>query len=250
MVYEKYLSSGYCHEASPDDPREGLSELVLYNPTPTLSEATLTAYFTDSAPWTLAPISVGAETNARVVIPDVAPEVFAGRGFWGARVLSTTPLMLNLIDGVRISAVPPMFSGGATNFRGATLHRQWHFPDGLWLEWHKQLGGDVTKAPFPFNELEYYHFLNPHPHEVEVTMTLQFRSGERTTFHIGIGSERVVVWDNLDKVPYNKGYGVKLVATAPISAAAVRYIYGLRGLDEWGMQVHCAMWGVPGPITE
>jgi len=250
-VYENYLSSGFCHTPTAEDSRGGITELVLYNPTPEPSEATMTAYFADQdrAPHTLVPVQVAPETNARVVMPDMAPEVFANCGYWGAKVLSTTPLMVNVIDGVCIQIGEPMFSGGRTNFRGTKLHAQWHFPDGLWLEWNKFYQGAIARAPFPFNELEHYHFLNPHPRDAEVDMTLQFRGGEQTTLHFTVKSERVFVWENVDKVPYNKGFGVKIVSSEPISTAAVRYIYGLSGLDEWGMQAHCAMWGVPGPIT-
>jgi hypothetical protein len=249
-VYENYLSSGFCHEPTAEDPRGGVTELVLYNPTSKVSEATLTVYFEDREPCSLSSITVQAETNALAVMPRVAPEVFADCGFWGARVLSTTPLVLNVIGGVHITRGKRTFSGGVTNFRGTKLHHQWHFPDGLWLEWKKFHQGDVAKAKFPFNELEHYHFLNPHPRDAEVTMTLQFRTREQTTMHFTVKAERMFIWENIEKVPHNRPYGVKIVSSESISTSAVRYVYGLHGLEEWGMQVHCAMWGVPGPLID
>jgi hypothetical protein len=249
MLYENYLSSGFTHSPTKEDRRRGGGELVLYNPTPEPCEATMTVYFADREPEILPPTQVKPETNALVVMPGLAPEVFTDCGFWGAKVLSTTPLMLNFIDGIRVVVDRPKFRGGCTNFHGTKLHQEWHFPDGLWLEWNKYYDGDLSKAPWPFNELEYYHFLNPNPRDVEIEMTLQYRNLEPATMHFTVKAERVFAWDNLDKVPYNQPYAVKVLSSDPISASAVRYIYGLRGLDEWGMTVHCAMYGVPGPIA-
>ena len=56
------------------------------------------------------------------------------------------------------------------------------------------------------------------------------------------------VWKNMDNVVNNQPYAAKIVSTEPVSASAVRYVYGLRGLEEWGMQVHSSMYGVPGPV--
>jgi hypothetical protein len=249
MLFENYLASGFTHAATKEDPRNGGGELVLYNPTCEPSEATMTVYLANREPAMLSPVAVKPETNALVVMPGLAPEVFTDCGFWGAKVLSTTPLMLNFIDGIRIVVEKPRFRGGCTNFHGTKLHKEWHFPDGLWLEWYKYYNGDTSKAPFPFNELEYYHFLNPNPRDAQVEMTLQFRRLEPKTLHFTVNAERVFVWNNLEKVPYNEPYAVKIVSSEPISASAVRYIYGLCGFEEWGMTVHCAMYGVPGPIT-
>jgi hypothetical protein len=251
MLYENYLSSGFCKSPTEEDPHRGMAELVLYNPTPEPCEATMTVYFADHGPQTLQPVEIKPETNALVVMPRLAPEVFTDRGFWGTKVLSTTALMLNFINAIRIMDDDrPRFRGGTTNFHGTKLYKEWHFPDGLWLEWNKYYDGDISKAPFPFNELEYYYFLNPNPRDAEVALTLRYRNLDSTTMHFTVKAERVSVWNNLDKVPYNQPYAVKILSSEPISTSAVRYIYGLRGLDEWGMQVHCAMYGVPGPIIE
>ncbi len=246
--YVNYISSGFTHKANAEDPRNGFGELVLYNPTPEPSEAVMTVYFTDRDPQTLPPISVKPETNALVVMPGLAPEVFTDCGFWGARVHSTTPLMLNFIDGVRIIAKRLRFRGGCTNFHGTKLHTEWHFPDCLWLDWKRTYDGDLSKAPYPYNELEYVHILNPGAQDVDVAMTLLYRNLEPETRHFTISAERVWVWSNFEQVPFNQPYATRLVASAPVSASIVRYNYGLDGFDDWGMTVHCAMYGVPGPI--
>jgi hypothetical protein len=130
------------------------------------------------------------------------------------------------------------------------LYREWHFPDGVWLDWNRYYNGDISRAPDPFNKMEYYYFLNPNPNDAEITMTLQYRHLAPTTLNFTVKAERVFVWQNMEQILFNHPYAVKIISSEPISASAVRYVYGLRGLDEWGMQVHCAMYGVPGPITE
>jgi hypothetical protein len=251
MMYENYLSSGFSHQATKEDPRRGFAELRLYNPTPQPCEATMTVYFVDQEPQTLPPIPVEGRGYACFNdMPTMAPEVFTDCGFWGAKFLSTTPLIVIRIGGVRIMPEKPRFRGGAMNFHGTKLHKEWHFPNGVWRDWNRYYDGDPSKAPNPFNEMESYHFLNPNPQNAEVAMTLRYRELEPTTMHFTVSAERVFVWENMEKIPNNQPYAVKIVSSEPISTAGVRYIYGLRGLDEWGMQVHCHMYGVPGPITE
>jgi hypothetical protein len=249
MLYENYLSSGFIHSPTKADPRRGLAELVLYNPTSEPCEATLTVYFGDREPRTLPPESVGPETNTLLVMPRLAPEVFTDCGFWGTKVLSTTPLILNFINAIRIMDDKPRFRGGTTNFHGTKLHKQWHFPDGVWLDWNRSTQGDIGRATAPFNKMDYIYFLNPNPQDAEIEMTLQYRHLEPTSVHLTVQAERVSVWKNVGNVPYNQPYAAKIISTEPVSASAVRYVYGLHGLEEWGMQVHCSMYGVPGPIT-
>ena len=249
MLYENYLSSGFIHSPTEADPRRGFAELVLYNPTSEPSEATMTVYFADREPRTLPPVPVKPETNTLIVMPPLAPEVFTDCKFWGAKFLSTTPLMLNFINAIRIMDDKPRFRGGTTNFHGTKLHSQWYFPDGVWLDWNQYCQGDLSKAPSPFNKMDFYYFLNPNPRDAEVAMTLQYRHLEPATLRFSVRAERVFVWENRGNVPYNQPYAVKIVSSEPISTAAVRYVYGVRGLDEWGMQVHCSVYGVPGPVT-
>jgi hypothetical protein len=63
-------------------------------------------------------------------------------------------------------------------------------------------------------------------------------------------AERLVVWDNFEKVAFVKGYTLEAVAGAPITVSAVRQLYGLHGIQEWGKVIHCAMVGIPGPVVE
>lgn len=147
-MYEYYLPSGFIHEAEEGDPRRGVPEIVFYNPTARPCMATITVYFSDKAPAVLEPVQVKAETNALVVMPDIAPTVLKNAGFCGFKVTATTPLVINHINGVRYVVPKPQFRGGCTNFHGRKLDRQWRIPDGLWLEWNIHLKGDLSKAPF------------------------------------------------------------------------------------------------------
>ncbi len=250
-MYENYISCGYSHKPTAEDPRIGWgAEMVLYNPSPEPCWATMTVYYEDKTPITLKPVPVKPETNELVVMPPLAPEAFTDCGFWGLKVLSTTPLMLNFIDGIFIKGAERRFSGGCTNFHGTKLHREWYLCDCLWLEWNKLYKGDLSKAPFPFNELEYYHILNPNPRPAEVEMVLRFRDLPWQTMRFTIPPERVWAWNNLDQVPYCKNYTLKVVSTEPVSLSATRYIYDLTGFEPWGMTVHGSMYGIPGPVTE
>jgi hypothetical protein len=235
---------------SAEDDLTGMTEIILYNPLNKVCQTQITVYFQDREPHTLEPIEVAPERNMLLVMPDMDPEVFNDCGFWGAKFLSTTPLIVDLIDGLSYHHEDDTFKGGCTNFLGTKLHKEWHFADGLWLEWKRYHKGDTSKAPFPFNEIEYYYFLNPGPRDANVDMTLRYRYLEHTTFHLRVPAERLYVWRNFEKIPYNQPYAVKVVSTEPISTSSTRFIYGLNGFEEWGLHTHCAMPAEPGPITK
>ncbi len=61
-------------------------------------------------------------------------------------------------------------------------------------------------------------------------------------------AERLFKWSTFEKLPACEPFGVKIESDLPIATSDVRYIYGLRGLDEWGMHVHFALAGTPGRI--
>lgn len=251
MPYDNYFTCAFCHTPLQGDFRQGQTELVLYNPAPEPCSCTLTAYFTDKPPVTLPMVNLKPETNELLIMPDVAPQVFKDCGFWGAKVSSSGPFTLNVIDGyVNQDPSRPMFHGGCTNFHGTKLDAEWRFPDGLWLEWMKLYKGDASKAPFPFNESELYFFLNPHTYPVEMDLIIQYHHKPYTTHHIILQAEHLYVWDNYEKVDFVQNYTLRALSSAPITASAVRLLYGLKGLQEWGTVVHCAMHGIPGAVLQ
>ncbi len=252
MMYENYVSSGICKKPTRQDTLDGMTELLLYNPTDRPSAITMTVFFADRAPHTFEPVDLPAESNRVLVMPDMERTVFEDCGFWGARFESTTPLVVILIDLVGALTNPcpdAAFKGGVTHFLGTKLHTQWHFADGLWLDWKRFYHGDLGKAPFPYNELEYYYVLNPGPHDAQVEMTLQYRHLDHATVLLSVPARRVAVWCNYEQVPYNQPYGVKLLSTEPIATTSVRYIYGLNGFADWGLNLHFGMPAEPGSIT-
>jgi hypothetical protein len=253
MTHNTYVSGGLCRRPRRRDVLDGYTELLLYNPTDQSSTVTMTAYFERRAPHVFAPFELAAETNVVLVAPTMDRAVFEDCGFWGARFESSTPLIAVLISLVGDLGNPcpdPMFKGGATHFLGTDLHTQWHFADGLWLDWKRAYNGDVSKAPFPFNELEYYYFLNPGPQDAAVEMTLQYRNLAHTTMQLTVPSGRTSGWCNFEQVPYNQPYGVSVRSSEPITTTSVRYIYGLNGFDDWGLNIHIGMPAEPGPITD
>lgn len=81
-------------------------------------------------------------------------------------------------------------------------------------------------------------------------MMIHYRRREPDIQRITLPAERVWVWDNLGKVEPVHGYTIYVKASEPIAVEAVRNLYGLRGLEEWGLTVHCSMYAIPGPVPE
>ncbi len=248
--YETYVAGGCCKRAEKPLDLAGFIELMLFNPTDRPCQTTMTVYFEDREPHTFAPIAVAANSNHLLVMPDFDRAVFENCGFWGAGFASTTPLVADIIGGVSHYHPDDSFQGGCVMALGDRLNREWHFADGFWLEHYRNLKGDISKAPFPFNEIEYYYFLNPGPCDAKVDMTLRFRRIEHITFHLRVPAQRVLTWCNFEKIPYHQPYGVKVAASEPIMTTSTRFIYGLNGFQEWGVQTHCAMPAKAGPFTD
>jgi hypothetical protein len=246
---EIYMSSGFCHTPQPNDPHSGSTEMTLYNPSSQPVEALITAYFSVRPPFQFQPVFLEARKNITLNFPEFSPEIFENCGFWGARIACKHPLILNTLSGSRIQAQKPFFSGGWTSFPGTKLDKTWRFPDGLWLEWYKFYNGDLSKSPWPFNECEDYLILNPTPEDARVELKIMYHHREHDGLIIHIPAERIFVWNNMDKVGFKENYTIKVVSNQPVTASAVRYIYGLHGIDEWGIQVHNAMLGIPGEFT-
>jgi hypothetical protein len=129
---------------------------------------------------------------------------------------------------------------------GTGLSSLWYYADGVFLDWTSYYQGDIGRAPFPFNELEVYYFLNPHPEPVRLGMTLQYRNLPHTAMEFTLPPQRLFKWETQDRLPPCEPFGVKLEAEKPIATSYVRCIYGLRGKDEWGQHVHFALAGTPG----
>ncbi|MGQ9683453.1 MAG: hypothetical protein ACUVX9_13005 [Anaerolineae bacterium] len=248
-----YSMGGISKLPTTSDKLDGWTEVFLYNPTSTLCRARITAYFEDREPVTLDPAEeIKPQNSHLLVMPRWHPEVFNDAGFWALKLETNTaldPIVIQVMKPYEDMAKDTTFKGGVSNLLPCQLHREWYFADGLWLNWTDYLKGDIAKAPFPFNELEYYYFLNPGDRPAQVDMTLQFRRLEPMTFHLKVPARRLLAWCNWGKIPYNQPYGVKVASTEPIATTSVRYIYGLRGFDEWGIQLHCAMPAKPGPWT-
>ncbi len=247
-AYATYVSNPCCKRAAKDGDLESGLEFLLVNPTRQACRAVMTVYFADRAPHTFPPIQVAAESNHLLMMPDMDPAVFDDCGFWGAKIESDTYLIADPIGGMHYHHPDLTFKGCAPTFRSTDLHREWHFADGIWTDWKRFCKGDLAKAPNPFNELEYYYFLNPGPRDARVDMRLGFRNVEHETIHLTVPAERVRVWCNYEKIPYNEPYAVKVVSGEPITASAIRFIYGLNGLADWGLNARYPMAGRPGPI--
>ena len=235
------------------DKLQGYTEVFFYNPTHSTCRARVTAYFEQREPVPIdEPIVIGSQKSDVLVMPDWKPDLFQDVGFWALKLETDTVLdcvVIQIPCQYSQMAQEPTFKGGVSHLLGTGLHTQWHYADGLWLNWTAYFKGDISRAPFPFNELEYYYFLNPGEQDARVDMTIQYRNIEHCTFHLNVPAGRVYAWCNYEKIPYNQPYGVKVVSSQPISTTSARYIYALGGFEEWGINLHCGMPAATGPIT-
>ncbi|MCK4374232.1 MAG: hypothetical protein KAX19_02850, partial [Candidatus Brocadiae bacterium] len=107
---------------------------------------------------------------------------------------------------------------------------------------------DPETAPFPFNEFEWYHVLNPNMQDARVTMKCYYGDGTRETYDYTVGAERVHWIDNYRMVKPNNPFGIRFVSDQPIVVESERFIYGLHSMEEWGAHVHCPRPGLPAPL--
>ncbi len=245
-MYTSYLCGGFCHQPTTQNPQRGRADLAVYNPGDTLVDVSLTIYFTDRPPAALPVFTVAPGVNRIFRFPEELPQIFADCGFWGAKSEASSPVILSLTSGFNQVGQKEWLAGGATIQHGTNLDTVWQFPDGLWLEWVKHFGGDKSKSPFPFNEIEHYFVLNPHDQDIHINLVLQYQHIEPVTMQYPVKAQSVFVWDNFEKVAYVKNYCMKIQSSQPVACSAVRYIYDLDGFAPWGIQVHCAMIGIPG----
>ena len=245
MPCVSYIANGFCREATADDPRRGFSELRFWNPTPWDSTVRMTVYYADKPPADLPPSTIKAGGNPLLVFPQDHPEFFRNVGPWGMRLVSDTPLIVDHICGCGRQGPPEnvKFSGGVNDsLAQSRLARLWYFGDGLALAW------EPDKAPFPFNEFEWYHILNPSKQDAHVAMKCYYARGPEETYAYTVGAERVLLIDNYGMVQTNNPFGIRFVSDVPIVVESERFIYGLHGTEEWGAHVHCPRPGVPAPL--
>jgi hypothetical protein len=254
-----YALGGISKLPTTPDRLSGWTEVFFYNPTSSVCHAKITGYFEQRETITFdQEITVKPFDNGLFVMPDQGelaffPEIFEDVGFWGLKFNTSTTLDIIVIQINGTSEKlkeQTTFKGGVSHLLAGGLSQQWHFADGLWLNFTGALKEKIAKGPFPFNELEYYFFLNPSPATAKVGMTLQFRNQEPMNLHLEVPSGRVYAWSNYEKIPCNQAYGVKVLSSQPIATTSARYIYSLEGFEDWGINLHCGMPPQAGPITD
>jgi hypothetical protein len=266
MSTVSYIANGFIHTPTEKDPRYGLSEVRLFNPTQYDTKVNITVYYENKPPAQIPEFDLKAEGIPLLVFPDMpysalhVPKIFNNCGAWGAKIVSDTILIVDhiLLAGRRSekekgqSWPEMMFQGENAKFRGACantlattrLAKLWYFADGNRIKKSLPLS---PKDPWLFNESEWYHILNPNKREATVTMKCFYGDGTRDTFSFKIGAERGMIIDNYDLVK-PQGFGIKFISTEPVAIGSERFIYGLHSIEEWGMQLHTPRSGVPAPL--
>jgi hypothetical protein len=246
VAHSYYACNGFCNRPDDVDPRYGLTEVVLYNPGAAQARVDLKIYLETDDPLTYsAPILIEPRTNELLVMPELAPAIFEDCKRWGVRYRSTQPLLINSITLDGISHADAHYQGGVQSVLATQLHRDWLYADGVLLDWTSFYGGDTQRAPFPFNELEHYYFLNPNLAPAKLTIKLHYRNLEPDSITLEIPAQRLLTWTPEGHVPVCEPFGVSIHSDCPIATSYVRYIYGLHGIGEWGMHVHFAQAGTP-----
>lgn len=245
MTY--YIANGFAKTATPEDARYGWSELRFFNPSSMTTNIRMTMYFEDRHPVELAEKRLKAQDNSlAMAFPKRSPELFGAGGPWGLKITSDTPLLVDHIlgGGIEGPAADVRYQGGMSDElakeRASTV---WYFGDGFEIKY-----ADPAKAPFPFNELEWYHILNPNREKATVTMECLYHGAVGDVFKHEVEGERVKLISNHGLVKLNQPYGIKFTSTLPVVIQSERLIYGLNSIEEWGLHMHNSRPGVPGPI--
>jgi hypothetical protein len=243
-----YIANGFCKSATPEDKRRGDSELRIWNPMPWETTLRMRVYYADRPPADLPEIKIGPYANPLLVFPRQHPKVFTDVGPWGMRLVSDTILITDHILGGVGHEGPAdnvKYQGGCNDsLAKSRLSTVWYFGDGIVLQW------DPEKAPFPFNEFEWYHILNPGKREAAIQMHRYHEDGSHDVRHYTVGAERVLMIEDFEPKPppFTDSFGIRFVSTERVCIESERFIYGLHGIEEWGANLHCTRQGLPGPL--
>ncbi len=245
MPSVSYIANGFCKEAADVGDLRGMSELRFFNPMPWKTTVRMTVFYSDRPPAALADLTIPAEGNPLLVFPQDYGEFFKDRGAWGMRLVSDTVLMVDhvLNAGRQGPENNVKYRGGVSDSLARTrLSRLWYFADGLALVYDPEL------APWPFNEFEWYHVLNPTARDARVTMKCLYGDGSRQAYTYTVGAERVLLIDNYQMVKTNNAFAIRFTSDQPVVIESERLIYGLQSIEEWGAYIHCARPGLPAPL--
>jgi hypothetical protein len=245
MPHVSYIANGFCMAGGSPGDMSGLGELRFWNPTDRPTTVRMTVYFSEGDPVDLPPYEIGPQEDPLLVFPDNYPDIFGDCGPWGMRLVSDTMLLADHILVARQQGQTEeiRYSGGVGDtLTAARPSRVWYFADGIRLIWEPE------SAPWPFNEYEWYHILNPGKRSAHVTMQCVFGSGSHREIDHEVGPESVLMFDNFDAFTETCSYGIRFISDEPVVVQSERVIYGLHGLEEWGAQIHCQRPGLPAPL--
>ena len=247
MAHVSYIANGFCMKAKQPGDLFGMCELRFWNPMPQPTTARMTVYYSDKPPVELPPYEIGAEKNPLLVFPGDYPEQFEDCGPWGMKIESGTVLLGDHILSAGRQGPPDnvKYRGGVGDIQLQTrLSKLWYFSDGIRLIW------EPANAPFPFDEFEWYHILNPNKADAHVTMKCVLPDDGSREFEHTVPAERLLLFDDFEEFSTTVDFGIEFRSDQPIVVESERIIYGLHGLDEWGAYIHCQRPGVPGPLAE
>ncbi len=245
--YVNYIANGYAKTPTESDKRYGKGEMRFFNPSERRAKIDIEVHFEAKPPVSLKTLTIDPLSNGILLIfPATFPEVFTDAGPWGMKIVSDEPMIVDHFSsaGVMKDADDFRFRGGVSNVLGQPrASRLWYFGDGILID------TNPAKGSFPWDEIEWYHTLNPGPRPAEVKMHCYYHDGNRETFTYTVAPERVMKFSNDGLVNPGIGYGIKFVSSEPVVIQSERLILGSSSVDEWGMHYHNPRPGVPAPLA-
>jgi hypothetical protein len=246
MTFKVYVCGGICKNPGPKGQLNGTTEIFLYNPTRTTSQAAIATFFENRDPVNFpTTVETGPGASTLLVLPEHAPNIFENQGFWGLMFESNTqliPVLIEVVNEITNTQVDVMWKGGVTHFLGTELRKSWLYPNCYWSDGEDpSVENRSHGTPSPFSEYENIYFLNPGERDADVEMVLQYRRLDPEIIQITVPAQRHFTWSNYGRVYNHEPYAVRITASEPITTSAVRYQYGLRGLEEYGVNIRAGM---------
>lgn len=246
MSHVTHIANGICRAPTRDSALHGRSELRVFNPGDAAAEIAMRVYYADRPPTDLRPWTLGPHANRYIAIPQLDPDAFTDVGPWGMTITAAALVLTDhiLVAGLCGDSEDVRYAGGVADVLARpTLAQTWHFADGLRLLF------DPDRAPLPHNQFEWYHLLNPGPRDATVVMTCIYDADTRTRRELLLPARRVMLIDNLDTARPNRGHGIRFDSDQPLLIESTRMIHDLRGLAQWGAQIHTPRPGWPGDVA-
>jgi hypothetical protein len=219
MLYtEWYYADGCIDRRSKEDGGhwESGDWICLANPGPNDAHITLTVYY-ESLPPREHALTLGARRARNLGLHGV-PHLLERNLLYGVRVRSNVPVLAQNTRGEYEPDDPVTNAMGSTILTPGPLtdkDKELYYVDGIILT-----GGVLEES-------EWLSVLNPGLEDAEIRLTIYYGDKEPGSYAFLVPAERVrtVKMDDLDVVPKNQLFSVRIESSVPVAAEEVRRAY-------------------------